>query len=148
MGRTREKLVTGAEEKKEQSADIKAKSAKKKGKVSLPLARIYINSTNNNTKICLTDDNGNVYAWSSAGYAGFKHTKKGTPYAGAKAMELLLDKISNFQIGELKVFVKGIGPGREPALRILFSRNLNITYIADITPIPFGGPTPPKPRRV
>jgi small subunit ribosomal protein S11 len=140
MGRTREKIVSGAE--------VKETVVTQKKKINLPVGRIYITSSHNNIKICLTDDNGNVIAWSSAGHAGFKHTKKGTPYAGAKAMEVLLDKISNVNIGELKVFVKGIGPGRDPALRVLFSKNYNITYIADITPIPFGGPTPPKPRRV
>lgn len=142
MGRTREKVVSGVDEVKNIS------QVSKKKKISLPVGRIYIRSTNNNIQICLTDDKGNVIAWSSAGHAGFKHTKKGTPYAGVRAMEILLDKISNIEIGELKVFVKGIGPGREPALRILFSRDLNITYIADITPIPFGGPKPPRPRRV
>jgi small subunit ribosomal protein S11 len=63
-------------------------------------------------------------------------------------MEVLLEKIKNIDIGELEVYVKGVGPGREPALRVLFSKNYNISYIEDITPVPFGGPTKPKPRRV
>lgn len=140
MGRTREKVVSGVEE--------KPVSVSKNKKLNLPAGRIYIRNTNNNIQICLTDDKGNVIAWSSAGHAGFKHTRKSTPYAGVRTMEVLLDKISNINIGELKVFVRGVGPGREPALRVLFSRDFNITYIADITPIPFGGSTPPKPRRV
>jgi len=143
MGKTRTKVVSADLENKEVTVK------KPKAKINLPVGRIYIRSTHNNIQVCLTDDRGNVIAWSSAGHAGLKHTKKGTPYAGARAMEVLLDKITNnVNIGELKVFVKGVGPGREPALRVLFSRNFNITYIADITPIPFGGPTPPKPRRV
>ena len=96
-----------------------------------------------------TDANGNVLCWASAGSCGFKNTKKATPYAGAKTAEVLLEKINaNFEVGELKIIIKGVGPGRESALRALFNSNLNITEVEDRTPVPFGGPTPPKPRRV
>lgn len=146
MGRTRTKQI-GTEIEKE---EVKVESLKKKEKkkVFLDKGRIYIIANLNNTIITLTDDNGNVLAWSSAGHAGLKNTKKGTPYAGTKAMEVLLEKMKNFNIGELKVFVKGIGPGRETALRVLFNYDYNITYLEDITPIPFGGPKKPRPRRV
>jgi len=145
MGKTRPKTITGEiiEETKESQA-----KAKKVKKAYLRTGRIYIYSHRNNTIVTLTDDNGNVIAWSSAGNAGLKNTKKGTPFGGQKAMEKLLEKIENMNIDEIKVFVKGVGPGREPALRLLLSKNLNIISIVDITPIPFGGPTPPKPRRV
>lgn len=148
MGKTRTKQITGleTEEKKEVEKDISSK--KKTKKAYLKTARIYIYSHFNNTIITLTDDKGNVISWSSAGHAGLKNTKKGTPFGGQKAMEVLLEKIKDMNIDEFKVFVKGIGPGREPALRVLFSKNLNIVSVEDITPIPFGGPTPPKPRRV
>lgn len=147
MGKTRTKQITGLEEYQKEEQEAKT-SKKKVKKAYLKTARIYIYSHFNNTIITLTDDNGNVICWSSAGHAGLKNTKKGTPFGGQKAMEVLLDKIKNMNIDEIKVFVKGIGPGREPALRVLFSKNLNIVSISDITPIPFGGPTPPKPRRV
>jgi small subunit ribosomal protein S11 len=143
MGQTRVKVL------KEEKTEEKQSEIKKKKKVlSLPKGRIYINAGFNNTIITLTDDKGNVLLWSSAGHAGLKHTKKGTPFAGTKAMEVLLEKMKNMNVDELEVYVKGVGPGRESALRVLFSKNYNISYIQDITPIPFGGPTKPKPRRV
>jgi small subunit ribosomal protein S11 len=143
MGQTRVKVL------KEEKVEEKEVETKKKKKVlSLPKGRIYINAGFNNTIIALTDDKGNVLLWSSAGHAGLKHTKKGTPFAGTKAMEVLLEKMKNMHPDELEVYVKGVGPGRESALRVLFSKNYNISSIQDITPIPFGGPTKPKPRRV
>jgi small subunit ribosomal protein S11 len=146
MGQTKVKVLK--EEEKKEEKPVETGKAKKKKILSLPQARIYINAGFNNTIITLTDDNGNVILWSSAGHAGLKNTKKGTPFAGTKAMEVLLDKMKNINIEELKVYVKGVGPGRESALRILFSKNYKIGLIQDITPIPFGGPTKPKPRRV
>jgi small subunit ribosomal protein S11 len=145
MGQTRVKVIK--EEKIEEKPGETPKTKKKKV-LSLLKGRIYINAGFNNTIVTLTDDKGNVLLWSSAGHAGLKNTKKGTPFAGTKAMELLLEKMKNINVDELEVYVKGIGPGREPALRVLFSKNYNITSIQDITPIPFGGPTKPRPRRV
>jgi small subunit ribosomal protein S11 len=144
MGQTRVKVLK--EEKiEEKSAEAQAKKRKV---LSLPKGRIYINAGFNNTIITLTDDKGNVFLWSSAGHAGLKHTKKGTPFAGTKAMEVLLNKMKNINVDELEIYVKGVGPGRESALRVLFSKDYNISFIQDITLIPFGGPTKPKPRRV
>jgi small subunit ribosomal protein S11 len=145
MGQTRVKVI---KEEKIEEKPIEAPKTKKKKVLSIPKGRIYINAGFNNTMVTLTDDKGNVLLWSSAGHAGLKNTKKGTPFAGTKAMEVLLEKMKNVNIDELEVYVKGVGPGREPALRVLFSKNYNITSIQDITPIPFGGPTKPKPRRV
>jgi small subunit ribosomal protein S11 len=145
MGRTRTKVIQGEEIPKTTTA--KVKKSKKKKKIDVGI--IHINSHFNNTLMCFTDANGNVLCWSSAGSCGFKNTKEATPYAGAKTAEVLLEKIkANFEVGEVKVIVKGIGPGRESALRVLFNSDLNITEIEDRTPVPFGGPTPPKPRRV
>jgi small subunit ribosomal protein S11 len=145
MGQTRVKVL---KEEKVEEKTIETPKVKKKKVLSLPKGRIYINAGFNNTIIALTDDQGNVLLWSSAGHAGLKHTKKGTPFAGTKAMEVLLEKMKNINVDELEVYVKGVGPGRESALRVLFSKNYNISSIQDITPIPFGGPTKPKPRRV
>ncbi|MER3570270.1 MAG: 30S ribosomal protein S11 [Patescibacteria group bacterium] len=150
MGKTRTvKVGAELEEKKEESQVLsKGTKKKKEKKIYIPSARIYINANFNNTIITLTDDKGNTILWSSAGHAGLKNTKEGTPFGGTKAMEVLLEKMKNLKIDEIKVFVKGVGPGREPALRVLFSKDYNITYIADITPVPFGGPKRPRPRRV
>jgi len=145
MGQTRVKVLK--EEKIEEKVDQSSKLKKKKV-LSLPKGRVYINAGFNNTIVTLTDDKGNVILWSSAGHAGLKHTKKGTPFAGTKAMEFLLEKMKNINVDELEVYLKGVGPGRESALRVLFSKDYNIVSIQDITPIPFGGPTKPKPRRV
>ncbi len=149
MGQTRVKTIGLEEVKEEKSAEIEpSKKGTKKKSLYFSKGRIYINAGFNNTIITLTDDKGNTILWSSAGHAGLKNTKKGTPFAGTKAMEVLLEKMKNINIDELEVYVKGIGPGRESALRVLFSKNYNVVLIKDITPIPFGGPTKPKPRRV
>lgn len=147
MGKTRTKII-GSEIKDISENKSKAQRKREKKKVHLDKARIYINANLNNTLITLTDDFGNVLAWSSAGHAGLKNTKKGTPYAGTKAMEVLLEKMKDFKIDELKVFTKGIGPGRETALRILFSKDYNFVYLEDRTPIAFGGPRRSRSRRV
>jgi small subunit ribosomal protein S11 len=144
MGKTRTKLVEGGEVK-----EVKKEKTKKSKKKYLDLGIFYINANLNNTLITFTDAQGNVLKWSSAGHIGFKNTKKSTPYAGAKAAEGLINKIKEFfDVNEVKVIVKGIGPGRESALRIIFNSDFNITAVEDRTPIPFGGPTPPKPRSV
>lgn len=150
MGQTRTKIIgqTEAEEKKEIVAEETSKKKKQKKRTYLPKARIYINAGFNNTLISLTDDKGNVILWSSSGHAGLKNTKKGTPFGGTKAMEALLEKMKDLNIDQFDIFVKGVGPGREAALRVFFSKNYNVNSIVDITPIPFGGPTRPKLRRV
>lgn len=147
MGKTRTKIV-GLEEEIHEKEESKVVRTKVKKKKHLAKGRIYINAKFNNILVTLTDNKGNVLAWSSAGHVGLKNTKKGTPFAGTRAMEVLLEKMKNFSIDELEVYVKGIGPGRETALRVLFSQDYNIVKIEDITPVPFGGPTKPKPRRV
>ena len=109
---------------------------------------VNIQSTYNNTIIIFTDPNGNVLAWSSAGSLGFKGPKKSTPFAASKVIESLSEKAKKIGLRELKVFVKGIGSGREAAIRALASRGFDIISIKDITPVPHNGCRPPKPRRV
>lgn len=148
MGKTKTKIVEETETKEvKKSAGLKEQKVEKK-KILLNSARFYIRANQNNTIISLTDHSGNVLLQSSAGAAGFKNTKKGTPYAGAKSMELMLSKLNKFDIKEVKIFVRGVGPGREPSIRALFNANLNIIAIEDRTPIPFGGPTPKARRKV
>ncbi len=119
-----------------------------RAKKKLEKARIYIKTTYNNTLITVTDDKGNVVFWTSAGQIGFKGTKKGTPFAATKVAEVASSGILKLGAKEVEVFLKGIGQGREAALRALANRGVNIVAIKDVTPIPHNGPRPKKPRRV
>ena len=110
--------------------------------------RIYIQVSYNNTFITVTDEKGDVLAWSSAGSLGFKGPKKATPYAASKVAEAIIEKIKKNGFAEVEVFVTGIGSGRESAVRALANHGLNIVYIKDTTPIPHNGPRPKKVRRV
>ena len=110
--------------------------------------RIYISSTYNNTIITLTDLKGNVLGWSSAGSIGFKGTKKATPFAASKVSETISQIIQKLGIEKVEVFVKGIGSGRESAIRSLSARGPEIVSIKDVTPVPHNGCRPPKVRRV
>jgi len=110
--------------------------------------KIYITSSYNNTIITLTDMKGNVLAWTSAGTIGFKGTKKATPFAASKVAEAISQAIKKLGIQKLAVFVKGIGSGRESAIRSLAARDLDIVSITDVTPVPHNGCRPPKVRRV
>jgi len=108
----------------------------------------HIQATYNNTMIMITDERGNAIAWSSAGALGFKGTKKATPYAAARAAEVAAEKAKRVGLEEIAVMVKGIGSGRDSAVRALANHGLNIMMIKDITPIPHNGPRPKKVRRV
>lgn len=108
---------------------------------------LAIESTYNNTKLTLTDPKGGTLAWSTSGALGFKGAKKGTPFAAAKVGETLADKAAAMGIKEVKVVVKGVGSGRESAIRGFISKGINLTTIQDMTPVPHNGPKPPKPRR-
>ncbi len=117
-------------------------------KKKIDKGRIYIKSSYNNTMITLADQQGNVIFWTSAGRVGFKGTKKGTPFAATKVAEAVSQVIEKVGMKEIEVFVKGIGEGRNAALRSLAQRGVNIVRIKDVTPIPHNGPKPPNPRRV
>lgn len=120
----------------------------KKGKIKVARGRITIQSTYNNTIITVTDLNGNVIGWGSAGRTGFKGSKKSTPYAAQRTMEDTLARLKEAGLTEVDVFVKGIGTGRESAVRALQGSGLTILSIKDRTPIPHGGVRPKKARRV
>jgi small subunit ribosomal protein S11 len=129
--------------------EMRKKTAKGAAKVRVVnRAKAYIRSSYNNIIIALTDERGNILAWSSSGSLGFKGPKKATPFAASKVVEALAEKVGKFSIGGLEVLVKGIGSGREAAIRSLASRGFDIVSIKDITPIPHNGCRPPKPRRV
>lgn len=108
----------------------------------------YINVSYNNTLITITDSQGEVIAWSSAGTSGFKGTKKSTPYAANIVAKDCVEKAKKFNLTNLKIVVKGIGPGRESAVRGLASTGVNVTSIRDATPIAHNGVKASKPRRV
>lgn len=110
--------------------------------------RVYIASSYNNTILTLTDPQGNTLHWTSSGTLGFKGTKKATPFAASKVAEALTQAAQKIGIEKIAVFIKGIGSGRESALRSLANRGLEIISIKDITPIPHNGCRPPKVRRV
>ncbi|MDD5415166.1 MAG: 30S ribosomal protein S11 [Smithellaceae bacterium] len=124
------------------------KSGKKKIKKSIPVGSAYIQSSFNNTIISITDPQGNVVAWSSGGVAGFKGSRKSTPFAAQLAAESAAKKAMENGMKTVDVFIKGPGAGREAALRALQSAGLKIHLIRDITPIPHNGCRPPKRRRV
>lgn len=129
------------------AAKIKG-SKKKRSKIKIPKGKIFINSTYNNTIIAATDPAGNVFAWGSAGKAGFKGSKKSTPYAGGKTMEDVLTRIKDRGLQEVEIFIKGIGTGRESAIRALQASGLTVLTIKDRTPSPHGGVRQKKVRRV
>lgn len=129
-------------------AATKIKSRKKKSKEKVTKGKVFVNSTYNNTLVSATDLAGNVLIWSSAGKIGFKGSKKSTPYAGQKTMEDVLQRMKERGLTEVDVLVKGIGSGRESAVRALQGSGLNVISIKDLTPTPHGGVRPKKPRRV
>ncbi len=148
MGKKRVIVKTGSDSEK---ATKKAGAQKKKGKAkrrTVTEGRIYISATYNNTSVSLTDKNGELLAWSSAGSLGFKGTKKATPYAASEATNAIVEKIEKMGIKEIDVFVKGVGSGRSSSLRVLAGTDIIINHIKDITPIPHNGCRPKKPRRV
>lgn len=109
---------------------------------------IYINSTYNNTTITLTNVKGDVLAWKTAGSVGFKGTKKGTSFAASRVARAIVEVAQKLRIRDINVFIKGIGGGRESAIRSLTGQGLEIVSIKDVTPIPHNGCRPKKVRRV
>ena len=122
--------------------------ARRRERKSIPSGKAYIQSTFNNTIVTLTDPQGNVVAWGSSGTAGFKGSRKGTPYAAQMAARDAARKAMEHGLRQVEVYVKGPGSGREAAIRSLQSAGLYITSITDVTPIPHNGCRPPKKRRV
>ena len=114
----------------------------------MPSGIAHIKSTFNNTTVTITDLSGNVLAWSSAGTAGYKGSRKGTPFAAQLAAEAASKKAQEHGMQQVSILVKGPGPGREAALRSLLGSGLKISMIRDVTPIPHNGCRPPKRRRV
>lgn len=143
MGKKRIATKAGGTEGSAQGAA--SKLARKK----LDKAVVHIEATYNNTKLTLTSSDGKVLTWSSSGSLGFKGAKKGTPFAAAKVGELIGDRAKLVGVREVGVIVKGVGSGRESAIRSFVAKSgALISFIQDKTPVPFNGPRPKKPRRV
>ena len=127
---------------------LKPKKTKKKIKKNISTGIAFVNATFNNTIVTITDDSGNVIAWSSAGSKGFKGSRKSTPYAAQIAADSAAGKAQEHGLKTLTVKLKGPGSGRETALRALQARGFEILSIKDTTPMPHNGSRPPKKRRV
>lgn len=128
---------------------VNKSTTKKKIKVNPNFlkARAYIKASFNNTIITITDVNGNVIAWSSAGAVGFKGTRKSTPHAAQKATEAAGKTAMEYGVKILSIYVNGTGPGREPAIRSLQALNFELHELSDVTPLPHNGCRPPKKPR-
>ena len=127
---------------------LKSRALARVAKKNIAAGTLYVHATYNNTKVLLTDKEGNAIAWSSSGSLGFSGAKKGTPFAAAKVGELVGDKASIIGVKEVDVIIRGVGAGRESALRGFAGKGIEVTRIADQTPVPHNGPRPPKPRRI
>ena len=121
---------------------------KRKAKRDITEGQAHIHSTFNNTIVSITDNNGGVIAWASSGTSGFKGSKKKTPFAAGQAAENAGRMAVTVGIKKVEVFVKGVGGGRETAIRSLQTAGLEITGITDVTPVPHNGCRPPKRRRI
>jgi small subunit ribosomal protein S11 len=129
------------------------RSARRKGGVkkvrrTLSSGQVHVFATFNNTIVTVTDPEGNTIAWGSAGSAGFKGSRKSTPFAARLAAEQAIKSAMAMGLQEVELFVKGPGPGRESAIRAVQSLGLKVTSSSDITPVPHNGCRPPKKRRV
>ncbi len=126
----------------------KKTGVKKRERKGIVEGKAYIQSTFNNTIVTLTDKQGNVITWASAGTVGFKGSRKGTPYAAQMAAQEAARRALEHGLRQVEVNVKGPGSGREAAIRALQASGLSVTVIRDVTPIPHGGCRPPARRRV
>lgn len=124
------------------------KTRKKKVKKNVPEGVVHIHATFNNTIVTITDKDGNAISWASSGGLGFKGSKKSTPFAAGMSAEQAGKVAYDLGMRKVEVFVKGLGPGRETAIRSLQTAGLEVTSITDVTPIPHNGCRPPKRRRV
>lgn len=144
MGKTK---ITTEEEKEVIETEVKptpSKTAKKKVTSGI----LNVDATFNNTKVVFADKMGNALFWSSSGSLGFKGAKKGTPFAASKVGDIIGNKASALGVKEADVVVRGVGSGREPAIRAFMANGIDIISIKDATPVPHNGPKAKKPRRV
>jgi small subunit ribosomal protein S11 len=147
----KKKVIKETTEEILKEGEVREATIKKKKEVKakkIERGNVYIQATYNNTIVTITDLNGEVVASESAGAVGFKGPKKATPFAATKVVGSLMNKIQKLMLKEVSVFVKGVGSGREAAIRALVANGLEILSLKDVTPIPHNGCRPPKARRV
>lgn len=135
----------GVDEKIKEQADRASQQSKKR---KLDEGTVFINATYNNTMVTMADAHGNVIAWSSAGSLGFSGPKKATPFAASKVVTAVVEKVKKYGQFSVHAVVRGVGSGRDSALRTLAAQGFNILSITDATPIPHNGPRPKKRRRI
>lgn len=145
----KKKLEKKQSEKVAKFKNKKVRKKKKKVAKKITVGKAFVKATYNNTIVTLTDNDGNVLSWASAGIAGFKGPKKSTPYAASIVTRLAVGKArEEYGLSEVSVYVKGVGTGRESAVRGLNNNGLIVNLIKDITPVPHNGCRNRKPRRV
>ena len=149
----KKKVIKQSEEEViKESDNLEKTMAKVAGKVSaskrIENGKVFINATYNNTIITATNKNGDVLAWVTAGGLGFSGPKKATPFAASKAVAALAEKLKKVGLINIEVVVKGVGSGRDSAIRSFANQGFNILSVKDVTPIPHNGPKPPKSRRI
>jgi len=146
------KIITKEEEAKKDVdtpvAEVASKISAKVPKKKVVAGTLHVEATFNNTKVVLSDKEGNTLFWTSSGSLGFKGAKKGTPFAASKAGSVIGEKAKALGIKEVDVKVKGVGSGREPTIRAFMAYDIEISGVRDVTPVPHNGPKPKKPRRV
>lgn len=117
---------------------------KKRSTKTVVKGKLYVTATFNNTLATITDENGNALCWGSTGRAGFSGSRKSTPYAATVALEKVINEAKGYGLREIEVFIKGPGPGRDAALRVLRGSGIKLILIADLTPLPHNGTRPRK----
>jgi small subunit ribosomal protein S11 len=142
MGKKR--IIKKGDDKGAQGSSASPRSGKRK----LDTGILYVEATFNNTKVALGDKSGNIVSWSSSGSLGFSGAKKGTPFAAAKVGELIGERGAAMGLKDVSVVVKGVGAGRESAIRAFSTKGIQISAIKDVTPVPHNGPRAPKARRI
>ncbi|MDP2587698.1 MAG: 30S ribosomal protein S11 [bacterium] len=130
------------------TAEAAPSKRSRKVRRSVSHGRVFVLATYNNTIVTITDKSGDTIGWSSSGAIGFKGAKKSTPYAAGQVVHSLMDRLEAVGLREVDVFIKGIGSGREAAVRAFQARGVNVLTIKDVTPIPHNGVRPKKQRRV
>ena len=131
-----------------EAARVRAGKDDKGTRKKMDSGRVYINASHNNTILSVTDNDGNLIAWASAGSLGFSGPKKATPFASGRVASAISEKLKKTGLTNIAVIVKGVGSGRDSAIRSLAGQGFNILSISDVTPVPHNGPRPPKVRRV
>lgn len=149
MSEAKKAAGSGAASSAKKTAASSARTRKKKAaRAQVTQGKVFVQATFNNTIVSITDNNGNVLGWCSAGVVGFKGPKKATPYAASMIVKEAVEKTKDSGLKDVNVYVTGVGQGREGAIRALNANGLNVLSIKDVTPIPHNGCRAPRPRRM